>query len=69
MQSVERRIAELEAHAPVSNQLRVIIVAEGGADAGKAASIAARGPLQPGEEWMVITLVDGKPKESCHGIA
>lgn len=67
--SLERRITELEARAPASNRQRVIIVAEGDTDAGKAASIAARGPLQPGEEWMVITLVSGKPKEPCHGIA
>lgn len=65
MQSVERRIAELEARAPVSHRERVLIVggdgdAEGALNEAKARSIAADGPLGDGEEWFPVFLVPGE---------
>ena len=65
MQSVERRIAELEARAPVSHRERVLIVdGDGDGDSAfneaKARSIAADGPLGDGEEWFPVFLISGK---------
>lgn len=66
MQSVERRIEDLERRAVNGMQRTRVLIVDGSGDGdsaindAKAQSIAAHGPLRDGEEWFPILLIPGK---------
>lgn len=66
MQSVERRIEDLERRTVGDTQRQRVLIVDGDGDGdsalneAKAKSIATHGPLQDGEEWFPVFLISGK---------